>query len=156
MKEEFENDVYEQLQRSVTTKPIFAAMDEFASQRNIEVTSVGSLGGTKLLFSNAIELLDKNDTVTISLPEANNWVVKLNFIDDDDKVSMGAEIKYGQGLVDITFNKWYSDTWVYNKSPFTVLSKDNKLKIHIQVRTAANKINQRRLVIASIWKSLEA
>ncbi len=123
---------------------------------NYEITSKGSSGESKkLIFSESIEMLDKNDILTITLPkdEANGWRLIIGFIDDDNEKEFGGRTEYSPNSITILLNKWYSDTWVQSTKPMVFSSKDNKLTLEVVIKTMCSKMKGNRLLILSIWQT---
>jgi hypothetical protein len=123
---------------------------------DFEIISENTAGEKyKVIFNQNILSLNRNDVIRITLPkEANSWSIKISFTDEESEKQFNASWVTLTDGVEITLNKWYSETWVENIIPYSLDSKDGKTKLKIKIRTTASPNKDFRSLIVTVWKAI--
>ena len=108
----------------------------------------------ELAVNSSFILLNKNDFVSIFLPNLNDWQIHLGFYDNDTIGPLTSSISLNGNVVNISHNKWYGDSWIEYAKPYVVETTDKVISISIMVRSTANRIQGTRQIELTVWKKL--
>lgn len=110
----------------------------------------------ELVYNTQFLLLNEKDKIHLTLPKSvKNWKVTFEFTDDDSvaKLNLNWEIK--DGIISFKLNKWYSSTWIENKTPAHFSTKDKASEYQFKIRTQANTDHPYRMFYLTVWKKIQ-
>lgn len=108
----------------------------------------------ELVFTQSFSLLNKNDIVTIKLPQKYfNWTMKFVFQEaSESNKEYSTEQLFEPGNITYKFFGWYSDSYVENTTALQAFNKSRTVELFTKIRTSATKDKDFRLVIISVWR----
>ncbi len=137
-----------------------AKLDQGSKKENMDNGSeikvlTGDGNDLKLIFNETILLPKIDSTLSIRLPdEANKWLLTIYFKQNDNEEALNARDEYQGDSIFLYLNKWYSDTWIENTSPYHFFSKNNQINVYVKIRSSAMRQSLGRAVMISVWQPL--
>lgn len=107
----------------------------------------------KLAYNESFSLLNKDGEVFVVLPkELHKWKIRIVFESNVNIVPYPVKTEIANDIIVFRLINWYSDTGVYNTEPILLNSQDGKFSIFAVIKSIANRTQNHRSLMISIWE----